>query len=520
MSDLSTTTKKIEPFLYIPAVIFLIFISIFYLYTGSFFISPKFARFTTLGLLIYFLFSKNGNTLLKFVSLFVFYLSFTNPIPSSDLIPSRFFPLWLDPSTNFKFDLFLDQGSTTLLSENDLTSLQGQMTNLPHPKEKGFLVAPYFLVPGTNEILPTYPWTPGFFNFLIYKTFSFFHPIIPKMNYENTSSILFVLPTIYRLESFSAAILATATSFLLYLILRLKPFSNSKAISFLYVVIYSLCTSHFSNSSQGLWQHTIIEFLLGLILYLVFLENNHHLRFLLIGLFAGILIYSRPSSIFLLTFPVVVLITKFKKFKWSFFLALISFSITLLFFGLLNDSYYQHFLGGYSLHKIAYSYVGHSDLFSKPLWEGLFGLTFSPGFGYYIFSPILLLPLFYFPKIKNKGLFVCLLLPEVFLVLFYAKYVYWEGGHSYGARFLTDINLYSILTFSMIPLAIWKNRIYQIVVSTLLIFSFYVQYFGANQKEMVSLWNSCSYESNFAKSIDFKNLPFHPNLSRTNCTHQ
>ncbi|TGK78411.1 hypothetical protein EHQ24_17840 [Leptospira noumeaensis] len=516
----SFSFAKKRPFLYVPAVLFLMLISIFYLYTGSFFISPKLARFTTLGLLIFYTFTKKGNTLLKFVSLFLFYLSFTNPVPSSDLIPSRFFPLWLDPSTNFNFSMLLNQGSTTLLSQNDLASLQGQMKNLPHPRQDGFLVLPYYLVPGNMEILPTYPWTPGFFNFLIYKTFSLFYPVVPEINYENLNSVYFVLQAIYRLENFSAALLATVTSFLLYLVLCLKPFSNSKAISFSYVLIYSLCTSHFSNSSQGLWQHTIIEFILGFILYLVFIENNHHLRFLLIGFSAAVLIYSRPSSIFLLTFPLTVLITKFKKFKWSLLSALISFSVTLLFFCLLNDAYYQHFLGGYSLHKIAYSYVGHSDLFSKPFLEGLVGLTFSPGFGYYFFSPYLLLPFFHFFKVTNKVLFLSLLLPEVLFLLFYAKYIYWEGGHSYGARFLTDINLYSMLIFSMVPLTIWRNRPYQIVTLVFLIFSFYVQYFGANEKEMVSLWNNCYYESNFKRSMDFENLPFHPNVNNTNCSQR
>ncbi|PJZ45471.1 hypothetical protein [Leptospira brenneri] len=520
MLSLQTTIKKAEPYLSILVTFAFVFISFFYLYTGSFLISTKLIRFATLGLLIYFVLAQKTRTDLAFVSLFLFYFSFSNPVPSSDLIPARFLPLWFDPVFDFRFEFLLDKTNPQIITKEDLVSLQGQMTSLPHTVGSYFLVLPYYLVPGTKEILPTYPWTPGFINFSVFKVLSLIHPLIQPMDLNDSSSLLKVLPTLIRLEKFTAALLATITAYLLYLILSSKPFSNTRRAAFVYVFIYALCTSHFSNSSQGLWQHTVIELLIAAILYLLFSSGYNYLRFFLIGCFAAILIYSRPSSIFLLSFPALMILKDIRNYKWFALGGVLSFLLTGIFLGWVNDSNYAHYLGGYSLHRLAYSLVGYSDLFSNSFWKGFLGLTVSPGFGYYIFSPFLVFPFLLFSKITKKALFLSLIIPELLLVLFYAKYVYWEGGHSYGARFLTDINIFSILAFSLIPITIWKSHVLQFMITLCLLFSLYVQYFGASQKEIVSLWNSCYYQDNFTKAIDLSNLPFHPNLKKTNCMNR
>lgn len=516
MLYLNKNLKNIKTYSYIPVVLFFVFISLSYLYTGSFLVSPKTVRFATLALLIYFLLTKKGNNLLKFVSIFVFYLSFTNPVPSSDLIPSRFLPLWLDSSFDFKFEMLLEE--KTFVQEKELSDLEGQMTSLPHAKGTGFQVLPYYLVPGNNEILPTYPWTPGVFNYIVFEVLSFVKPLIEPQKFENATSVISILPQIYRLEIFSAALLATITSYFLYLILCLKPFSNSSSVAFVFVFIYSFCTSHFSNSSQALWQHTVIELLLSIILYLLLSDDKkQNIRFLLLGFVSALLIYSRPSSVFLLTFPLLYVFREFKSYKISLIFATITFGLSIFVFGWINYTYYHHIMGGYPLHKISYSLIGYKNLFANPFLFGLFGLTFSPGFGYYLFSPFLLLPLIKLYEIPNRYLAATLFLPVLFLLLFYSKYIFWEGGDSFGTRFLTDINIFSILIFSLTPTKVWKKKGFQIISIFLLLFSFYIQYFGANNKEIVSLWNNCDYENSFEKSIDLTNLPFHPKQDLKSC---
>ncbi|TGL76612.1 hypothetical protein [Leptospira jelokensis] len=494
-----------------------IFVSLSYVYTGNFQIPTKFIRYVSLLYLAFILFQKNGNSQFQFFAIFLVYLSFTNPVPSSDLIPARFFPLWLDQTNGFEFKDLLNQTIHKEYKLEEFSFLKRDFTDLPHNIDGKILVLPYYLVPGKFEYLPSYPWTPGIINFLFAELFTIPTEFLPLDPTQKESSILFLLPKLYQLEKFTAALLSTLSAYFLYLILQKKPFSKTKYEAFIIVILYSFCTSHFSNSSQALWQHTTIEFFLSILLYLLFHESQNIFKFLLIGFIAAVLIYSRPSSIFLLSFPVIYCLQNFTELKWKLIFSGIIFGVSLFLFGIINFHYYDDVMGGYNLHKKAYALAGYSDLFQSHFLEGLIGLTISPGFGYYFFSPFLLFPFLLYKKIENKTLLGLLFLPQLLILLFYSKYIFWEGGHSYGSRFLTDINLFSILMFSLLPFDSLQHGKIKYSLLLLIVFSFGIQFYGTNQKESVSLWNSCRYNSNFEKAFDFKNLPFWPNLNKSNC---
>lgn len=495
----------------------ILFITLSYIYTGNFQVPTKLVRYASVLYLFFVLFQNREIPRFRFIAIFLVYLSFTNPVPSSDLIPARFMPSWMDQTKNFEFKDLLNQMIHKEYSPEEFTSLTRDFTDLPHNIGGKILVLPYYLVPGSKEYLPSYPWTAGSINFLFGKLFSIPTSLLPFDPIHKESSILFLLPKLYQLEKFTAAVLSTLSSFFLFLMLQKKPFSKTNYESFLYVLLYSFCTSHFSNSSQALWQHTVIEFFLSILLYLLFHQSQNTFKYILVGVISAALIYSRPSSIFLLSFPAIYILQNFREWKWKLVFTGTFFWLSLLLFGLINYYYYHDVMGGYNLHKKAYALAGYTDLFSYPMMKGFLGLTLSPGFGYYIFSPFLIFPFLFYRKIENKTLLFLLILPELLILLFYSKYVFWEGGHSYGSRFLTDINLYSILTFSLLPLDVYKKRLIKYILIILIILSIGIQYYGTNQKEFASIWNSCRYTSNFEKAFDFKNLPFLPNLNAPNC---
>jgi hypothetical protein len=79
--------------------------------------------------------------------------------------------------------------------------------------------------------------------------------------------------------------------------------------------------------------------------------------------------------------------------------------------------------------------------FATPLSVGLFGFLFSPGKSVFLFAPPLALALASIPKLArtNSGLGVLsagLLLVQLF---FFARYTQWEGGYSYGPRYLVPV---------------------------------------------------------------------------------
>ena len=90
------------------------------------------------------------------------------------------------------------------------------------------------------------------------------------------------------------------------------------------------------------------------------------------------------------------------------------------------------------------------ESFSAVWWQGILGLTVSPGKGLIWYAPVLLaLPLTwasFYRRHKPLSLFIALL--TLANVLLFGKWFMWHGGHSWGPRFLIPL-----LPLLVIPLA-------------------------------------------------------------------
>ena len=84
-------------------------------------------------------------------------------------------------------------------------------------------------------------------------------------------------------------------------------------------------------------------------------------------------------------------------------------------------------------------YFGYEEeRFSEDFIKGFYGLILSPGKGLFIYNPILLLSLLgirYIIKQKRGRLYLCGYI-IVINILFYSKWHNWEGGWTWGPRFL------------------------------------------------------------------------------------
>jgi hypothetical protein len=90
------------------------------------------------------------------------------------------------------------------------------------------------------------------------------------------------------------------------------------------------------------------------------------------------------------------------------------------------------------------------ERFATPFFEGLYGLTFSPGKGLFWYNPILLATLAAWPAFVRRHRAEALLCAAIVLsnLFFYAPWYLWWAGHSWGPRFLV-----AILPLAALPLA-------------------------------------------------------------------
>jgi len=89
------------------------------------------------------------------------------------------------------------------------------------------------------------------------------------------------------------------------------------------------------------------------------------------------------------------------------------------------------------------------EAFSAPFFQGLYGLTLSPGKGLLWYTPLFFASLAAWPAFFRRHRIEALLAAAVVVVniLFYAPWYLWWGGHSWGPRFLV-----TVLPFAALPL--------------------------------------------------------------------
>lgn len=130
------------------------------------------------------------------------------------------------------------------------------------------------------------------------------------------------------------------------------------------------------------------------------------------------------------------------------------------------------------------------DLPLGVIFEGIFGQLFSPGRSIFLYSPILLIPVIFWHKIKSNikpELIVLILLSLLYIVFMTTQYdigkegqgyvTYWHGESSWGPRYLTPLLPFGILIAgSIYQYLSWKQKYF--VFFPLLILGFYINFLG------------------------------------------
>ena len=98
-----------------------------------------------------------------------------------------------------------------------------------------------------------------------------------------------------------------------------------------------------------------------------------------------------------------------------------------------------------------FGYAGES--FSTPPWEGIPGLLISPGKGVFSYAPPLILSVILWPRFRRAypALGGFLALAWITALPFYGMWWAWDGGWSWGPRFVVPLIPLSCLPLTMLP---------------------------------------------------------------------
>ncbi len=120
------------------------------------------------------------------------------------------------------------------------------------------------------------------------------------------------------------------------------------------------------------------------------------------------------------------------------------------------------------------------ERFATPFFEGLYGLTLSPGKGIFWYNPILIIALVAWPSFFRRHRAEALLVAAVVLgnLAFYAPWYLWWAGHAWGPRFLVAILPFSALALAPAVEAATRRRALALALGALALTSVAVQILG------------------------------------------
>jgi hypothetical protein len=240
-------------------------------------------------------------------------------------------------------------------------------------------------------------------------------------------------------------VLTAGTIAVLYLIAR--SLSDSAAVALEIALIFGLTTIAWPYASTYFAQ-PIIAFLLVSGMYFLFVEENTSvLRVILCGIGFMLATLTRLDALPL----IVVMIGFYHVFNPKRSLRDLAILTTFIGLGLLGQMAYNIYRTGSPLLS-GYASEGWNSVF----WKGLYGLTISPNKGILFFSPLVaasmpgFILLWKDGKKKEVGLILSLF---VIQLATYSSWWTWEGGWSWGPRFLVVTN-----PFLMLGLIPWLRR--------------------------------------------------------------
>jgi hypothetical protein len=247
-----------------------------------------------------------------------------------------------------------------------------------------------------------------------------------------------------RLEKLAAAIIvASSVALLLAGLSRMTGAVSALVLA----VVCGLATTNLSTNAHALWHADAAALGVTAALYCIVLARVERAWLARAAFPLAFAVISRPQTVFIVL-PVVVyaLILRpgFTRFAaWG--LPPVLFQVW----------YNAHYFG--TPLRAQFPILG--GLFSMNLADGLYGLLLSPGKGLFVYSPIFLLSLAGAISVWRRGgdgLLRALSLGIGPTVLFYARYLFWNGGNTFGPRYLGDLNV--TLTMLLVPFVPWAAR--------------------------------------------------------------
>lgn len=364
---------------------------------------------------------------------FLVYNANLRQIGSGDTLPARYLPLilWHHGTLNLDADarLVAHGHSTTPPASAD-----GQVTY--------FESWAYWMVRGReNHVVSLYPAVTPLLVAPLY------FPAVVWLNAHGWEQ-----PNIDRvaelMEKFSASLLASIASVLMYLLLR----RDGDRWSLPLALAFAFGTNTWMISSQALWQHGTGEMLVALALLLV-VGPASRVRIALLGAVCVLMAMNRPPD-GLIAGAILIFVVWSRRRSAFWLLAGGALPLAALLY--YNFNFTGSVFGGYGVAR------AQARNFFQLSWSGVPGLLVSPTRGLLIFAPFLVfIPVGLIQRLRSsssRGLAVVLSLAVVAQVLLYSQ-ADWRAGVSWGPRWLTDLLPVLVWMLAPAPLVLrWRTR--------------------------------------------------------------
>lgn len=408
------------------------------------YLSPEFSRFKKAGLV--------------FILTSLVYLANNRTIWAGDTIPTGLLPI-------------------SLMHEGDF-----DLNEFPFLYEGGGQL-PHFLIKREKAYLSFYPMGASLYALPIY----FLSELLGFSPLEHIDA----------LEKVSASSAVALSAVFLFLSLSML---TEEGWAYLITFIYAFCTSSWSVSSQGLWQHGPSQLSLAASLFFL-LKGKGNPRYLIpAGATVAFSLFCRPTNGIALFFILIYFVV-FKREDLPYFL-LLSVPLLLLLF-LYNYTHYGNLVGGY------HGLVTHPYFWRGSFLKTLLALLISPSRGLFFYSPIMVFSciggIFLIKGAKDNPLFLCLSVIPLGYLLVFSHYTVWWGGGSFGPRLLSDpLPFFSFMLVPIVERPRWK-RIFKVSLFFLIPYSLFVHFLGAFS-HLPHAWNE-TMEMNENTLWSLKNGP-------------
>lgn len=351
-------------------------------------------------------FIKRHEILVLFCLVYLVYMMNGRTISSGDTIPASLLPFSILENHNLYLDQFFYYFETNFERAYWVKEIEGHSLSI-YPIVTPVLVTPLYILPFLLMKLAHIP-------------VDMFHP-----GFTLIVSIM---------EKLSASLIASFST--IFVFLSVKELINKKT-AIIVSLIFAFATNTWAISSQGLWQHGLVELFLAMSIYLVLINEKHASDKIIasLGIISGLFVFNRPVDSILLI-PIIYYIYRLQDRRIAYYLC--AMFISGVPFLLYNFYYFYNIFGGMS--SVLSLFDGRSG-FIMPFM----GLLISPSRGLFVYTPIMLFSILGYFRIlqitnsKLRSFLFVMGISILALIAVYASFGMWWAGWSYGPRFLTGM---------------------------------------------------------------------------------